>query len=134
MPIYNPPRKDTAQTLKNAMSKGIKIKMVTGDHMAIAKEIASMVGLGSNIILANKVFTKEQMDKPTEKIIESANGFAEVLPEHKFIIVKVLQSIGHIVGMTGDGVNDAPALKQAEVGIAVSGATEFRQEQQRILY
>ena len=124
LPIYNPPRADTAQTLRDAMAKGLQIKMVTGDHLAIAKEIASMVGLGQNILPANKVFLKDEIDKPTEKLIESADGFAQVLPENKFTIVKVLQSLGHIVGMTGDGVNDAPALKQADAGIAVSKSTD----------
>jgi len=124
LPIYNPPREDTKETLKDAMNKGLKIKMVTGDHLAIAREIASLVGLGQNILPASEAFSKEEVDKATEKLIESADGFAQVLPEHKFTIVKVLQSLGHIVGMTGDGVNDAPALKQAEVGIAVSKATD----------
>ena len=102
---------------------GVDIKMVTGDHEAIAKEIAGQLGLGENIVVADAVFGDKA---PADKLpqILSADGFARVFPEHKFEIVKALQGAGRIVGMTGDGVNDAPALKQADVGIAVSGATD----------
>jgi H+-transporting ATPase len=120
--LQDPPREDSAQTIKTAQSLGIRIKMVTGDHVAIAKEIARMVGLGTNIEPAS-----DFIDKPDEEatdIIEKADGFAQVFPEHKFKIVELLQARGHIVGMTGDGVNDAPALKKADAGIAVSGATD----------
>ncbi|WP_348304148.1 plasma-membrane proton-efflux P-type ATPase [Methanothrix sp.] len=120
--LQDPPREDSAETIKTAQSLGVRIKMVTGDHVAIAKEIARMVGLGTNIGPAS-----DFIDKPDEEatdIIEKADGFAQVFPEHKFKIVELLQSRGHIVGMTGDGVNDAPALKKADAGIAVSGATD----------
>jgi len=102
---------------------GVDIKMVTGDHEAIAKQIAGQLDLGQNIIVADAVFGD---NAPTDRLpqILSADGFARVFPEHKFEIVKALQGAGRIVGMTGDGVNDAPALKQADVGIAVSGATD----------
>ena len=102
---------------------GVDIKMVTGDHEAIAKEIAGQLGLGQNIVVADAVFGDKA---PADKLpqILSADGFARVFPEHKFDIVKALQGAGRIVGMTGDGVNDAPALRQADVGIAVSGATD----------
>ncbi|VVB62415.1 Potassium-transporting ATPase ATP-binding subunit [uncultured archaeon] len=120
--LQDPPREDSAETIKTAQSLGIRIKMVTGDHVAIAKEIARMVGLGTNIGPAS-----DFIDKPDEEatdFIEKADGFAQVFPEHKFKIVELLQARGHIVGMTGDGVNDAPALKKADAGIAVSGATD----------
>jgi H+-transporting ATPase len=121
--LYDPPREDSAQTIKTAQSEmGVKIKMVTGDHEAVAREIATMVGLGNDIRPASEFVDKP--DDEAEKVIEKADGFARVFPEHKFRIVELLQSHGHIVGMTGDGVNDAPALKKADAGIAVAGATD----------
>jgi len=102
---------------------GVDIKMVTGDHEAIAKEIAGQLDLGRNIVVADEVFGDHAAGNILPKIL-AADGFARVFPEHKFAIVKALQDAGRIVGMTGDGVNDAPALKQADVGIAVSGATD----------
>lgn len=120
--LQDPPREDSAETIKTAQSLGVRIKMVTGDHVAIAKEIARMVGLGTNIGPASDFIGKP--DEEATDIIEKADGFAQVFPEHKFKIVELLQAGGHIVGMTGDGVNDAPALKKADAGIAVSGATD----------
>ncbi len=123
LPLFDPPRDDCAETIKAIRAMGVDIKMVTGDHEAIAKEIAGELGLGQNIVVADAVFGD---DAPADRLpqILSADGFARVFPEHKFAIVKALQGAGRIVGMTGDGVNDAPALKQADVGIAVSGATD----------
>ena len=104
---------------------GVKIKMVTGDALAIAREMAKTLGMGSNILDANTLGdSKTDETAAVAKTIEDADGFAQVFPEHKFHIVDVLQKHGHIVGMTGDGVNDAPALKKADCGIAVSGATD----------
>jgi H+-transporting ATPase len=124
IPLFDPPRDDCAATIKATRGMGVDIKMVTGDHEAIAKEIAGQLDLGRNIVVADAVFGDKALpgDKLTK--ILSADGFARVFPEHKFEIVKALQGAGRIVGMTGDGVNDAPALKQADVGIAVSGATD----------
>ncbi len=125
--LFDPPREDSAETIKRAKAYGIKIKMVTGDNLAIAKQIASKLGLGINILQADRLPVAGKagdIDKVGEEVVEKADGFAEVFPEHKFGIVKILQKLGHITGMTGDGVNDAPALKQADVGIAVSGATD----------
>ena len=123
LPLFDPPRDDCKETIKTIRTMGVDIKMVTGDHEAIAKEIAGQLGLGQNIVVADAVFgDKAPVDKLPQ--ILSADGFARVFPEHKFAIVKALQGAGRIVGMTGDGVNDAPALKQADVGIAVSGATD----------
>jgi H+-transporting ATPase len=125
LPLYDPPREDSGQTIQSAQQMGVNIKMVTGDQVAIGREIASQLKLGTNIVDAG-VFedTRHHETGQLEDAIESADGFAQVFPEHKFHIVKVLQQRGHIVGMTGDGVNDAPALKKADAGIAVSGATD----------
>jgi H+-transporting ATPase len=102
---------------------GVKVKMVTGDQLAIAKETSRQLGMGANILDAT-VLRDKQKKAETAASIEKADGFAQVFPEDKYNIVDVLQKHGHIVGMTGDGVNDAPALKQANCGIAVSGATD----------
>ena len=120
--LYDPPRGDSADTIKTARSMGLNVKMVTGDHEAIGKEIAKEVGLGTNLLPASAFLNKS--DSEAESVIEKADGFAQVFPEHKFRIVKLLQRQDHIVGMTGDGVNDAPALKEADAGIAVAGATD----------
>jgi len=122
LPLFDPPRDDALETIKRSKSFGLDIRMVTGDHIAIAREISAKLGLGSKIVAASEAFNAQ--DRSSGLDIESANGFAQVFPEHKYEIVKELQARGHIVGMTGDGVNDAPALKQADVGIAVSGATD----------
>lgn len=129
LPLYDPPRPDSRETIEAARRHGIEVKMVTGDNTAIAREIGRQLGLGTNIVPASTILgasgAKGHTDGATlVKATEDADGFAEVFPEHKFAIVKALQDAGHIVAMTGDGVNDAPALKQAEVGIAVSGATD----------
>jgi H+-transporting ATPase len=128
LPLNDPPRPDSKSTIARARAYGVKVKMVTGDNVAIARQIASELDMGANIQPATELFpgdvTKGQIPLDAAEKIDQADGFAEVFPEHKYAIVKILQQNGHIVGMTGDGVNDAPALKQADVGIAVSGATE----------
>ena len=123
LPLSDPPRDDAAATIAATRAMGVDIKMVTGDHEAIAKEIAGQLKLGQNIVVAGAVFGQDDGKADVAQIV-AADGFARVFPEHKFKIVKALQAAGHIVGMTGDGVNDAPALKQADIGIAVSGATD----------
>lgn len=125
LPLFDPPREDSKATIATAGQMGIKVKMVTGDQMPIAKEMARQLGLGQNVVDA-AVLTESKNLQTSEvaKQIEQADGFAQVFPEHKFRIVRALQNEKHIVGMTGDGVNDAPALKQADAGIAVSGATD----------
>ncbi len=115
--LFDPPREDTKETIAKTKEMGISVKMVTGDHLSIAKEMASQVGLGSKIINASEIKTM------TTPLID-ADGFSEVFPEHKFQIVKEFQKEHLVTGMTGDGVNYAPALKQADIGIAVSGATD----------
>ena len=178
LPLFDPPREDSKSTIKEAMALGLDVKMVTGDNIAIAKQIANVLGIGDNIfdardlrgasnkeliilgkVISTAVFKKlspnvserdteefakgvvKDIEKEFEDIelpkgyvkrheseiisvIEEADGFAQVFPEDKYLIVDKLQKAGHIVGMTGDGVNDAPALKKADAGIAVSGATD----------
>jgi H+-transporting ATPase len=125
LPLFDPPRKDAKSTIATALAMGVTVKMVTGDAIAIAKETAAKVGLGTDILdAAGLGDVKKKESAATVLSIETADGFAQVFPEHKYHIVDVLQQRGHIVGMTGDGVNDAPALKKADCGIAVSGATD----------
>jgi len=125
LPLFDPPRKDAKATIATARQMGVKIKMVTGDQLAIAKETAKKLDLGTNILDAASLGdVKKQETTAVAESIENADGFAQVFPEHKFHIIDILQKRGHIVGMTGDGVNDAPALKKADCGIAVSGATD----------
>ena len=125
LPLSDPPRESAKATIASARQMGVSIKMVTGDSIAIAREMSKELGLGSNILDASGLGDSQKKETPEEtKLIEKADGFAEVFPEHKFHIVDILQKRGHIVGMTGDGVNDAPALKKADCGIAVSGATD----------
>ncbi|HML04294.1 MAG TPA: plasma-membrane proton-efflux P-type ATPase, partial [Methanobacterium sp.] len=120
--LYDAPRKTSKDTISKAKSLGIDVKMVTGDHIAIAKQTAKEIGLGTNIQLPSTFLGKPQRE--AEKIVGEANGFAEVFPEHKYQLVELLQRTGKIVGMTGDGVNDAPALKKADAGIAVASAVD----------
>ncbi len=125
LPLFDPPREDASTTIATARTMGVSVKMVTGDALAIAKETATKVGLGANLLDASDLGDSTKTESATVSAsIESVDGFAQVFPEHKFHIVDVLQGRGHIVGMTGDGVNDAPALKKADCGIAVSGATD----------
>ena len=125
IPLFDPLREDSKSTIETTRNMGLAVKMVTGDQVAIGKEISSQLGLGTNITDAS-LFESSKPHETGEisNIIEKSDGFAQVFPEHKYHIVDVLQQRGHIVGMTGDGVNDAPALKKADAGIAVSGATD----------
>ncbi len=125
LPLFDPPREQAKATIERARRMGVDVKMVTGDQLAIAIETARQLGLGTNILDASGLGdSKHHETAKSAEAIEKADGFAQVFPEHKFHIVDVLQQRGHIVGMTGDGVNDAPALKKADCGIAVSGATD----------
>ncbi len=123
IPLYDPPREDAPQAISCIKNLGVTIKMVTGDHIAIAKNIARMLGIGDKIVSMTEIL-KMKKESEMEKIVEEADGFSEVFPEHKFKIVDILQKKGHFVGMTGDGVNDAPALKKANCGIAVAGSSD----------
>jgi H+-transporting ATPase len=129
--LLDPPREDSADVVKEAKNHHIEVRMVTGDHPAIGSQIAGKIGLGKDIKAANELFGKESSESGKSEInmnihkkVLAADGFAEVTPEHKFRIIKHYQAEKHIVGMTGDGVNDAPALKQANVGIAVADASD----------
>jgi len=125
LPLFDPPREQAKATIASARQMGVTVKMVTGDQLAIAQETSRQLGMGTNILDASGLGdTKHHESAQSAEAIEKADGFAQVFPEHKFHIVDVLQQRGHIVGMTGDGVNDAPALKKADCGIAVSGATD----------
>jgi H+-transporting ATPase len=125
LPLFDPPREDAKATIAAALEMGVHVKMVTGDQIAIAKETAKALGMGTAIFDATGLGgAKQEESALVAESIEKADGFAQVFPEHKFHIVDVLQKRGHIVGMTGDGVNDAPALKKADCGIAVSDATD----------
>jgi H+-transporting ATPase len=123
--LFDPPREQARATIASARQIGVDVKMITGDQMAIARETSRQLGLGTNILDASGLDDpKHHETAQSAESIEKADGFAQVFPEHKFHIVDILQQRGHIVGMTGDGVNDAPALKKADCGIAVSSATD----------
>ncbi|TDH65601.1 hypothetical protein CCR75_009776 [Bremia lactucae] len=124
LPLFDPPRHDTADTVKQAIALGISVKMVTGDQKAIAVETCRQLGMPTNILDTSFFNTAPPPGLNLAQMIYDTDGFAQVFPEHKFEIVKHLQSLDKVVGMTGDGVNDAPALAQADIGIAVDDATD----------
>jgi H+-transporting ATPase len=125
--LYDRPREDSPRFISELRKLGVRVKMLTGDALPIAKEVATHAVLGDNIAKVSDLKDHWE-DQATLKTIEDSDGFAEVYPEDKYLIVKGLQAGGHYVGMTGDGVNDAPALRQAEVGIAVSNATDIAKQ------
>uniref|UniRef100_A0A1J3G0J6 Plasma membrane ATPase n=1 Tax=Noccaea caerulescens TaxID=107243 RepID=A0A1J3G0J6_NOCCA len=125
LPLFDPPRHDSAQTIERALHLGVSVKMITGDQLAIAKETGRRLGMGTNMYPSSSLLSDNNTEAVSiDELIENADGFAGVFPEHKYEIVKRLQSRKHICGMTGDGVNDAPALKKADIGIAVDDATD----------
>ncbi|KAA8535668.1 hypothetical protein F0562_030671 [Nyssa sinensis] len=128
LPLFDPPRHDSAETIRQALNLGVNVKMITGDQLAIAKETGRRLGMGTNMYPSASLLGQHKDASiaalPIEELIEKADGFAGVFPEHKYEIVKKLQERKHICGMTGDGVNDAPALKKADIGIAVADATD----------
>jgi len=121
--LADPPRDDSAKYLAELRGLGISVKMLTGDALPIARQLAGEVGLGEQVTRMSDLKAELTSGRTIEDI-ETSSGFAEIYPEDKYLVVKALQEHRHVVGMTGDGVNDAPALKQAEVGIAVSNATD----------
>ncbi|KAH9734208.1 ATPase 11 plasma membrane-type-related [Citrus sinensis] len=128
IPLFDPPRHDSAETIRRALSLGLSVKMITGDQLAIAKETGRRLGMGTNMYPSSALLGQERDESivalPVDELIEKADGFAGVFPEHKYEIVKHLQTRNHICGMIGNGVNDAPALKKADIGIAVADATD----------
>ncbi|CAK9871335.1 unnamed protein product [Sphagnum jensenii] len=128
LPLFDPPRHDSAETIKRALNLGVNVKMITGDQLAIGKETGRRLGMGTNMYPSSSLLGQHKDESlaalPVDELIEKADGFAGVFPEHKYEIVKRLQDRKHICGMTGDGVNDAPALKKADIGIAVADATD----------
>lgn len=123
--VFDPPRTDTKHTIEEAHRNGVEVKMITGDQTAIAIETCRQLGMGTKILNTNVLNGDYHgLGASLEDVILQSNGFAEVMPEHKFQIVQSLRTQGFVVGMTGDGVNDAPALKRADIGIAVEGATD----------
>ncbi|XP_066369775.1 plasma membrane ATPase 1-like isoform X2 [Miscanthus floridulus] len=128
MPLFDPPRHDSAETIQRALNLGVNVKMITGDQLAIGKETGRRLGMGTNMYPSSALLGQNKDESiaalPVDDLIEKADGFAGVFPEHKYEIVKRLQARKHICGMTGDGVNDAPALKKADIGIAVADATD----------
>jgi H+-transporting ATPase len=122
--LYDPPRPDAKDLIASLRGLGIAVKMLTGDALAVATEIARRVGLPNIRRVADLKAASIQPGNEAVDLLAGADGFAEVFPEDKCIVVQHLQAAGHVTGMTGDGVNDAPALRQAEVGIAVSTATD----------
>ncbi|KAI5074644.1 hypothetical protein GOP47_0010605 [Adiantum capillus-veneris] len=128
MPLFDPPRHDSAETIRRALNLGVNVKMITGDQLAIAKETGRRLGMGTNMYPSSSLLGQNKDESiaalPIDELIEKADGFAGVFPEHKYEIVQRLQQKKHICGMTGDGVNDAPALKRADIGIAVADATD----------
>ncbi|XP_030491856.1 ATPase 9, plasma membrane-type [Cannabis sativa] len=128
LPLFDPPRHDSAETIRRALNLGVNVKMITGDQLAIGKETGRRLGMGTNMYPSSSLLGESKDESiagiPIDELIEKADGFAGVFPEHKYEIVKKLQDKKHICGMTGDGVNDAPALKKADIGIAVADATD----------
>ncbi|KAI9174090.1 hypothetical protein LWI28_011814 [Acer negundo] len=128
LPLFDPPRHDSAGTIRRALDLGVSVKMITGDQLAIGKETGRRLGMGTNMYPSSALLGESKDEASSallvDDLIEKADGFAGVFPEHKYEIVRRLQARKHICGMTGDGVNDAPALKKADIGIAVADSTD----------
>ncbi|GAM40336.1 hypothetical protein EIK77_010828 [Talaromyces pinophilus] len=133
-PMFDPPRDDTAHTITEAQNLGLSVKMLTGDAIAIAKETCKMLALGTKVYNSERLIHGGLTGSRQHDLVERADGFAEVFPEHKYQVVEMLQQRGHLTAMTGDGVNDAPSLKKSDCGIAVEGATEAAQAAADIVF
>lgn len=133
-PMFDPPREDTAHTIAEAQHLGLSVKMLTGDAIAIAKETCKMLALGTKVYNSERLIHGGLAGSAQHDLVEKADGFAEVFPEHKYQVVEMLQQRGHLTAMTGDGVNDAPSLKKADCGIAVEGSTEAAQAAADIVF
>lgn len=134
LPMFDPPREDTASTIAEAQVLGLQVKMLTGDAIAIAKETCKMLALGTKVYNSERLIHGGLSGTTQHDLVEKADGFAEVFPEHKYQVVEMLQQRGHLTAMTGDGVNDAPSLKKSDCGIAVEGATEAAQAAADIVF
>jgi H+-transporting ATPase len=134
LPMFDPPREDTAATIAEAQVLGLSVKMLTGDAIAIAKETCKMLALGTKVYNSERLIHGGLSGSTQHDLVEKADGFAEVFPEHKYQVVEMLQERGHLTAMTGDGVNDAPSLKKSDCGIAVEGATEAAQAAADIVF
>jgi H+-transporting ATPase len=134
LPMFDPPREDTASTIAEAQVLGLSVKMLTGDAIAIAKETCKMLALGTKVYNSDKLIHGGLSGTTQHDLVEKADGFAEVFPEHKYQVVEMLQQRGQLTAMTGDGVNDAPSLKKSDCGIAVEGATEAAQAAADIVF
>ena len=133
-PMFDPPREDTAHTIAVAQQLGLSVKMLTGDAIAIAKETCKMLALSTKVYDSERLIHGGLAGSAQHDLVEKADGFAEVFPEHKYQVVEMLQQRGHLTAMTGDGVNDAPSLKKADCGIAVEGSTEAAQAAADIVF
>ncbi|KAL3475068.1 hypothetical protein BJX99DRAFT_167925 [Aspergillus californicus] len=133
-PMFDPPRDDTAHTIAEAQHLGLAVKMLTGDALAIAKETCKMLALSTKVYDSERLIHGGLAGSAQHDLVEKADGFAEVFPEHKYQVVEMLQQRGHLTAMTGDGVNDAPSLKKADCGIAVEGSTEAAQAAADIVF
>merc|ERR1711939_1188225 len=134
LPMFDPPREDTAHTILEAQNLGLSVKMLTGDAIAIAKETCKLLALGTKVYNSQRLIAGGVTGAAQHDLVEKADGFAEVFPEHKYQVVEMLQQRGHLTAMTGDGVNDAPSLKKSDCGIAVEGATEAAQAAADIVF
>ena len=134
LPMFDPPRDDTAHTILEAQNLGLSVKMLTGDAIAIAKETCKLLALGTRVYNSQRLIAGGVSGAAQYDLVEKADGFAEVFPEHKYQVVEMLQQRGHLTAMTGDGVNDAPSLKKSDCGIAVEGATEAAQAAADIVF
>ncbi|KAI0894103.1 plasma-membrane proton-e [Annulohypoxylon nitens] len=132
--MFDPPREDTAQTIIEASHLGVPVKMLTGDAIAIAKETCKMLGLGTKVYNSERLIHSGLTGTVQHDLVQRADGFAEVFPEHKYQVVEMLQQRGSLTAMTGDGVNDAPSLKKADCGIAVEGSSEAAQAAADIVF
>ncbi|BGP14084.1 hypothetical protein JCM10213_002379 [Rhodosporidiobolus nylandii] len=132
--MNDPPRHDTPPTIREAQDLGIQIKMLTGDAVAIAKETCRSLGMSDRIYDSERLLGGGMSGSQIRDFLEAADGFGEVFPEHKYQVVEMLMQRGHLVAMTGDGVNDAPALKKADCGIAVEGASDAAQTAADIVF
>lgn len=130
--MFDPPRVEALASVRSCLDAGIAVKMVTGDHAATAAAIAKRLQLTGAPDVEPTVVTGKELaatsDSELPQLVDRAHVFARVTPEQKLLLVRGLQARRHVVAMTGDGVNDAPALKQADIGVAMGSGTEVAKE------